>query len=196
MEFYTQVAGAQAARMIVAGGVYNASATGTDKGVNSTNFSAQYDDGTLLTCYPSEAKKIGSIDLAYWDSKVENSFFPAVIEKIVEQETVHDENGNVVIPAVVSFKEREPAYTVEKIHEPARKFAARLGTEYDPTTLAGQRKHLEDKKHLTPYPNPDTWSEDVRPSMGKWIQCGVEMDECLFLYICELEDRIKALEVH
>lgn len=79
-------------------------------------------------------------------------------------------------------------------HGPLNAFLARLGTDYDPTTLAGQRKHVLDKKHLTPYPNPAKYTERARPSVGGWVQSGVEMDELLFTYICALEDRIERLE--
>lgn len=79
-------------------------------------------------------------------------------------------------------------------HDPARKFAARLGTEYDPRTIAGQRRHVRDKKHLTPYVNPDKYTEANRPSTGEWVQRTIEMTELLFRYIGELEDRIAQLE--
>jgi hypothetical protein len=50
-QFATQVAGTLGVRMIIAGGVYHASATGTDKGNNTINFGAVYDDNVLLTDY-------------------------------------------------------------------------------------------------------------------------------------------------
>jgi hypothetical protein len=166
--FRTPVANSYATRLRIDGGLYHPSATGTDKGNNTINFGAVYDDNSLLTCYPWPAAETGKVDFSYWDSKVDNTLIPAEDEK--------------------------PEHVVERVHEPARKFAARLGTEYDPTTFAGQKKHIEEKKHLTPYPNPDKYIEKTRPSVGEWVQRGVEMDELLFLYINELEQRIAALE--
>ncbi len=171
MEFTTPVAGTTANRLAIGGGVYHESATGTDKGNNTTNFSNQYDDGTLLiTCYVDEAARTGKVDLAFWDGLVDGA----------------RAEGCSVAPDAINAPPSK--------HYGAHKFAARLGTEYDPTTLAGQRKHVTDKQHLTPYQNRANFSEETRPSLGSWIQRGVEMDELLFLYITQLEDRIAALE--
>lgn len=172
LEFDTAVAGSVGNRLNIAGGLYHSSAVGTDKGNNTTNFSNQYDDGTLLiTCYVDEAARTGKVDLAYWDGLVGDGAAQGC--RLV---------GKGVIGAP------------DAIHYGAHKFAARLGTEYDPTTLAGQRKHMRDKQHLTPYQNRENFSEATRPSLGSWIQRGVEMDELLFLYVCQLEDRLAALE--
>jgi DNA-binding transcriptional regulator YhcF (GntR family) len=94
-------------------------------------------------------------------------------------------------PEIVT--EAKPEQLVERKHEPARKFIARLGTEHDPMTLAGQRKHVADKKHLTSYQNPQNFSEETRPSIGSLLQSGIEMDELNFLYITQLADELAAL---
>lgn len=163
----------------VLAGVQVGSPTGGDKGAGTLNAVGVYAQGTLLTCYVDEAYKTGTVDLEYWDNKVPNTHVP-------ESEEYH--NGKTVIRKGI------PAHTIVNTHGPARKFLSRLGTKYDPTTLAGQRLHLSEKKHLTPYQNPDKFTDETRPDLGSWVQCGVEMDELLFLYISQLEDRIKVLE--
>lgn len=68
---FTKVAGsALNARFNVAGGVYHQSATGGDKGANTINFGAVYDDNTLLSCYVFDAALDGTIDEKKWDALV------------------------------------------------------------------------------------------------------------------------------
>jgi hypothetical protein len=67
-EFMTYAAGSNSSRMNVAAGIYHNSATGGDKGANTINFGAIYDDNTLLTCFVIEYANTGKLDLEYWDS--------------------------------------------------------------------------------------------------------------------------------
>jgi len=75
--FDTYQAGAIATRCVYGGGVYHPSATGTDKGNNTINFGAVYDDNTLLTCYVFDAALDGgTIDIKRWDDNVPNTEEP------------------------------------------------------------------------------------------------------------------------
>lgn len=80
----TAVAGSISARLHIGAGIYTPGATGGDKGANTINASAVYDDNVLLTCYVPEAAEDGAIDLAKWDATV-----PDRIEggKVVEVRT-------------------------------------------------------------------------------------------------------------
>ena len=163
-----QVAGSNRTTLELADGVKTeGSPTGSYKGSGTINAKAVYDDNTLLTCYVDDAAKTGKVDIAKWDA-------------FADPDGAED-------PFDPSDQRR---------HWGARKFAERLGTEYDPTKFACQKKHLEDKRHLTCYPNPEKYSERTRPSIGGWVQRGVEMDELLFQYITELESRLAALETN
>lgn len=68
VDVYTTVAGSLVRPLIFGGGCFTPTATGGDKGVNTINAGAVYDDNTLLTCYPIEHAVDGKIDLAFWDS--------------------------------------------------------------------------------------------------------------------------------
>lgn len=69
IRFETRVAGSGSnTRMLIGGGIYHSSATGGDKGNNTINFGAVYDDNTLLTCFVLEYANTGAIDLSFWDA--------------------------------------------------------------------------------------------------------------------------------
>jgi hypothetical protein len=72
------VAGARAARVRIGHGLYTPAATGGDKGADSINAKAVYDDNTLLTCGPLELMNTGGVDLDKWDSLVPNIEHAAV----------------------------------------------------------------------------------------------------------------------
>jgi hypothetical protein len=175
MGFYFVRAGSNSNHWFIgSNGLYSTNASGSGKGHGTVNADAVYDDNSLLTCYVDEAVKTGQVDFAKWDGlNTPDEHF----------ELVPNRSGKI---------RKDDGKIVE--HTPARMFARRLGTEYDPTKLAGQKKHLADKKHMTPYPNPDKYDESNRPSIGGWVQRGIEMDELLFQYIVELESRVAALE--
>jgi len=134
-DFLTSVSNAlPATRMRIAGGVFHSSATGTDKGDNTINFGAVYDDNTLLTCMALQTEFLekGEIDLAKWDALVPDQIVPAQIVpevreivavmwevEVTASETVieQDQNGRLVrrfedvtrtieVPAVIA----EPIY--------------------------------------------------------------------------------------
>lgn len=66
----TLQAGSAGQRMVVGAGVFHPSATGGDKGNNTINFGAVYDDNVLLSCYVFDAALEGTIDLDKWDALV------------------------------------------------------------------------------------------------------------------------------
>lgn len=68
IEFETVIAGTSATRLFLGAGLYSTTATGGDKGDNTINFSAVYDDNVLLTCGPVELLSKGTVDLDKWDS--------------------------------------------------------------------------------------------------------------------------------
>lgn len=72
LSFRSMVAASIGVRLNIGGGLYHPLATGGDKGDNSINFGAVYDDNVLLTCYPIEAANTGAIDLAAWDAVAAN----------------------------------------------------------------------------------------------------------------------------
>ncbi|MRX31925.1 hypothetical protein [Aminobacter sp. MDW-2] len=109
--FATFQAGTLANRMQVGGGIYHSSATGGDKGNNTINFGAVYDDNTLLTCMAmaEEFRTKGVIDLDKWDALVPNIEIPERIETVpvmadVEVERVVDErseDGSLVRKTII-----------------------------------------------------------------------------------------------
>lgn len=179
------IAGTQADKAYFGNGLVVGAPTGADKGAGSINASNVYDDNVLLTCYPWEALETGTVNLAYWDSKVANTIIAAKPRR-VRPEDKRRGRPEMVQEAVLE-------QIIERKHGPARKFMARLGTPHDPTTIAGQRQHVKDKRHMTMYPNPEKFTEKTRPSIGSLLQCGVEADELLFMYCIENADNIAGL---
>jgi hypothetical protein len=72
LQMQTFVAGSNGTRLRIDAGLYHPSATGGDKGDNTINFSALYDDNTLLTCGPIELLNTGAVDLQKWDDLTPN----------------------------------------------------------------------------------------------------------------------------
>jgi len=114
LRLQTILAGTVADRMLIEGGVYHSSATGGDKGNNTINFGAVYDDNTLLTCMAlqSEFLERGEIDLDKWDGMVPDQIVPESREEIpvtvdADFETVVDErakDGSLVRRKVIAKK--------------------------------------------------------------------------------------------
>lgn len=91
------------------------------------------------------------------------------------------------IPAV-------PAQEIERTHAPMRKFLARLGTEYDPTTIEGYLKHMADKGHLTAFPNPAKYDPAKGLSTGEWLQRHTENADLVANFIRIIHERLTVLE--
>jgi hypothetical protein len=85
-DIQTVVAGTLASRVVVGAGLYTPNATGGDKGADSINASAVYDDNVLLTCYVFDAAIDGTIEDAKWDAKVP--------DKVLKDGTVVVRNHN------------------------------------------------------------------------------------------------------
>lgn len=90
--FGTVVAGTFANRLYLGGGFYHPSATGTDKGNNTINFGAVYDDNSLLTCMAMAKEFIdeGRVDIEKWDALVPNAIEPEFTERVavMEEKTI------------------------------------------------------------------------------------------------------------
>ena len=100
----TRQAGASNQRFIVGNGLYTPNAVGGDKGLDTINAGAVFDDNVLLTCYVLEAATHGTIDAAKWDATV-------------------DDRGAAGAPR---------ASWDRSVHEPARRFAAERFGLLDP----------------------------------------------------------------
>lgn len=184
LEWLSYVAGASAARMTLGAGLWMAGATGGDQGAGTFNGTGVYDDGVLLTCYVGDvidatSGAAGQIDdatkaalIAKWDAKVPDQVFPGG----------EDAEGKKLSGRVV-----------RRQHFGARKFLARLGTEYDPRTIEGAMKHLRDKGHLTSLPNPAKWVHGSM-SIGDWIQRLTEAAELCAVWAWQERQARKALE--
>lgn len=71
-------------RLQINTGLFHPSATGGDKGNNTINFGAVYDDNVLLTCVPMQEEflKNGAVNLAKWDALVPDQIVPASSKEV------------------------------------------------------------------------------------------------------------------
>lgn len=201
----TSVAGALAARMNVGGGIYHPAATGGDLGNNTINFGEVRDDNTLLTCAPgdrfnpltgeililSEAELAARIQ--HWDDQVTDLVHPPLDIEVEDE----DEDGRVRRAAdgnPIMKRKRVSEERIEpRVHESARKFLARQGTEYDPLDIKAYAKHWAEKGHLTPFPNPAKWQQNSL-SLGKWQSRLQEAIEIAAAHIIQLDLRIDRMQ--
>lgn len=156
--------------------------TGGFKGTGTLNCVAAYDDNSLLSCYVFDQALDGSISLVKWDRRVPDQKVPAHVEKYTDKKGMIKER--VVVPEV----------TIERIHDPLRKFVSRIGSQYDPLTLDGYARHWREKRHLTSMPNEVTFDPEKGLSTGEWIQRLVETVEIQAVLIEHLNVRLKKLE--
>lgn len=193
-EFQTVATGAttRLARMTIGAGIYHPSATGGDKGNNTINFGAVYDDNTLLSCYPFDAYLDGEIDFAKWDAKVPDRHIPASYEYVEFDTGEKDKNGRAIIGERRELIEE--ARVEPRQHEDMRKFAARLGTEYDPLDIDKYEAHWRAKRHLSSLPNEVSFDPVNGMPAGAWIQRLIETVEIQAIHIAELNGRLKKLE--
>ena len=159
------------------------SPSGGNKGSGTINAEAVYDDNTLLSCYVFDQALDGTSDAAKWDAKVSDRIIPARLSCVVDPETGEARE--------VSLSEEERS---ERRHTPFRKFAERIGTDYDPMTLDGYARHWKEKRHLTSLPNEKKFDIEKGMPAGAWIQRLVETVEIQAVLIEELHLRLKALE--
>ncbi len=184
--FRTVLAGAFAQRASIRAGLFMAGATGGDKGSGTINATGVYDDGVLLSCYPFEAVRDGKVTLAQWDAKVPDRQWPAEYET----ETTADKDGNV---STVSRLVKPPRVD-RRQHDGARKFAARLGGEFDPLDIDKYAAHWRLKRHLTSLPNEANYDPAKPLSTGEWLQRLIETVEIQAIHIANLNDRLKVVE--
>lgn len=204
------IAGAATLEATCGGGVLLAAATGGLKGAGTMNATAVYDDNSLVSCFVFEAAIDGKVTLDRWDAMAPDRTHPDVFEDLIEEREreveeafdVIDADGKsqtltrkrTIVQAVTVGKHLvRPAYVEPRIHDGARKFAARLGTEYDPLTLDGYAKHWRDKGHLTAMPNEVKFDPvEDKLSAGEWIQRALETMEIQAVLIEKLNERTKA----
>lgn len=170
-------------RIYADGGATIGAPTGASKGAGALNAENVYDDNTLLSCYVFDAALDGAIDAGKWDARVPDRHVPAEIDW---RPAADGEGAEAVI--------RSPARTETRRHEPMRKFAARLGGDYDPLSLDGYARHWKEKRHLTAMPNEATFDAEQGMAAGAWIQRLVETVEIQAVLIEKLNARLKALE--
>lgn len=120
-----------ASRLQVGSGLYHPSATGGDKGNNTINFGAVYDDNTLLTCMALQEEFLdqGEIDLAKWDALVPDQVVPGTREMVPVTYTltesrpvvvIEEEDGRLVRRVVEQPVEREvPIVWAEPVYDEA-----------------------------------------------------------------------------
>ena len=173
-ECTTNGATSRTERAYIQQGLVVGSPTGADKGVGTINATAVYDDNSLLTCYVFDQYLDGEVSLNKWDAKVPD-------RRIRPQ---RDEEGNII----------RAARTEKRKHDPLRKFAARIGTKYDPLTLDGYAKHWKEKRHLTAMPNEVKFDPEKNMATGKWIQRLIETVETQAILIEQLNQKVKTLE--
>ncbi|MEM9618736.1 MAG: DUF2793 domain-containing protein [Pseudomonadota bacterium] len=164
------------------GGALFGNPTGGDKGTGTINAQAVYDDNALLSCYVFDQVLDGAIDIAKWDAKTPDRQVPAELEEI------EDENGDAI------SREKRPARIEQRFHEPLRKFAARIGGDYDPLTLDGYARHWRERRHLSAMPNEAAFDPEHGLAAGEWIQRLVETAEIQAVLIEELNRRLKFVE--
>lgn len=165
------------------GSVIVGSPTGGAKGAGTINAQAVYDDNSLLSCYVFDQALDGTVDAAKWDARV-----PDRVMRPEQEEVVDPETKEVVI------RDKAPPQIEARAHEPMRRFAARIGTSYDPLSLDGYAKHWKEKRHLTAMPNEATFDPvNGQLTTGEWIQRLVETVEIQAVLIEELNLRVKAI---
>ena len=166
----TYQSGVNGARLICKNGIYHPSATGGDKGNNTINFGAVYDDNSLLSCYVFDAELDGVIDEAKWDAKVP--------DRLLEE---RDEAGDLISEQIE-----------ERHHDPMRRFKSQMTEILDPDSYAEfWRQH----RHLPAMPKEETFDPVTdKLSTGDWIQRLLETVEVQAIHIAKLHDRLQALE--
>lgn len=181
MGVLTMTAGAQAYSLYVGAGTYTPNATGGDKGIDTINAKAVYDDNVLLTCYAIEAYKTGTVDAAYWDDTVLDLEIPAQPALIEIQP-----GGEQIVK-----RPAQPAKIEVQTHAPATRFAERAAELLDPAQYATAWKATG---HLPAMPSPAEWEAAGRKmALGDVMQRLWETVECQAIHIDKLLQRIEAL---
>ncbi len=182
------------------GGSVFGNPTGGDQGTGSINAQAVFDDNVLLTCYIGELMATGSIDEAYWDTMVPNS------PRVPGRPAISARPGVAAIPATETEPEvpAKPEILEEpeildipekiRIHDPLRKFMARLGGPEDPMDIDKYWAHFMAKGHLTSLQNKAHYDPLKPMSVGECTQRLIETVEIQAVHIENLNQRLKLLE--
>ena len=174
IHFLTGIAGVASRAMISnTGGLTVGTPVGGNKGDGTVNAQAVYDDNALLSCYVFDQAVDGHIDKGKWHAKVLS--------------------GSPDQSADVGGNELPRVQKSVGVHEPMEKFAARIGTDFDPLTLDGYAAHWRDKRHLTSMPNEATYDVEQGMPAGAWVQRLVETVEIHAVLIEQLNQLCKAL---
>lgn len=169
----TRYKGTLAVRQNWGGGTWAPTATGSDQGIGTANFTAVYDDGVLLSCYVIEAERRGNIDLKDFDEATLNRVYERIDETTGRRERV------------------EEVLT----HSPAREFKKRIPQTLDPKQFA--QKWMTDG-HLPGLPSRQEWIDHSaagrKYSTGDLVQKLLELAEVQAVHTKRLLDRIEIIE--
>ena len=218
----TIVDGTLANRLVLRNGLYSPSATGGDKGIDTANFSAVYDDNSLLTPYVLEAARTGRIDMAALDAKVPNAEIEAWVEfKPVTRDELqpvielrggkpHRVKRMVSVPVVdkldVLDDEGNPTGEIievpreTKIHHPAKTIerthgpARRFAANLDELDPAKLAEKMKANGHLPSFPSEAEWVAKGNFPTGELIRGLMEAVEVQAVHINTLRQRIDTLE--
>lgn len=165
------------------GGALFGNPAGGDKGTGTVNAEGVYDNNTLLSCYVFDQALDGAVSMEKWDARAPDKIVGAEFEDVEDPET-----------GAVRRAVKTPERIITRTHEPARKFAARIGGKHDPLTLDGYARHWKEKRHLTAMPNEATFDPvNGQLTAGEWVQRLVETVEIQAVLIEELNQRTKHL---
>lgn len=190
--FTTIKSGFEGARCYVAHGFVVGNPTGSDKGTGTINAQAVYDDNVILTCYIADVINLDDGDIIDANTTALIEKWDAVVpDRITYAETIDPITNKPI---------RGEEIIEPRVHAGARKFFERIGTEYDPRDITKALKHFRDKKHLTPFPNPDSWEHNSM-TVGDWIQRLIEQAELNAVWVyrerkerLQLENYVQRLE--
>lgn len=165
LAFNTAIAGAGGYRLFLGNGLYTPNATGADRGLDTINAAAVYDDNVLLTCYAIEAELTGKVTKKRWDDATPN----------LEEKS---KDGTVKVKEV-------------RKHAPAAKFAPRAAELLDPAQYAASWKATG---HLPAMPSPAEWeAAGKKMAVGDITQRLWETVEIQAIHIEKLREQVAAL---
>lgn len=188
LRFNVTRGGVGALKLQLGNGLYSLNATGGDKGDDSANFKAVFDDNVLLTCYVPEAwLEDGKIDLEKWDKAVADFIEPARRTRV--NTGIIDPVSNRKILRDVDVPERR---VENPQHRPARRFAARAAE------LLDTPRYLEifrTERRVPSMPSPAEWdAADKKMPVGDIAQRQWEALDLLHVHLAKIHERLQQLE--
>jgi hypothetical protein len=171
------------------------------KGTGTLNAQGVYDDGTLLTPYVLEAAVTGAINMPALDAKVPNRTIPAKMRTVpaktktvkggINPKTRERLPDRVEIIEPEYEEEIEPEGIEERIHGPARRFAANMEEELDPVQYAAKWQR---DGHLPAFHSEAEWEAAGNFPIGDLLNRLMETDEVQAVHISKILDRLTAVE--